>query len=286
MDLAAAGMDPEHITLTTADGLDLRGWHWPVEGSRGDLIVVHGLGEHGRRYGHVARALGPAVGLDVLAFDSRGHGLSPGRRGVVKSYHELVWDLHAAFDWIERRGLDRPRFVLGHSNGGQVALEAALLGGVIDGLVLSNPMIRLAISPRPWQLAAGRILRRVAPGVTLKTNIRRDQLCREFDPAIDPRLDPLRHDRVCADLFFGMVEGGERLLDRARHLTIPVLMVLGGADTVTDPTASRTLFERLGSLDKTILEIPDGFHEPLNDIGRAETLGEIAQWLAHLTARS
>ena len=50
-----------------------------------------------------------------------------------------------------------------------------------------------------------------------------------------------------------MVEGGELLLARAAEIHLPILMLLGGQDTVIDPAASREFFDRLGSEDKTLL---------------------------------
>ena len=60
-------------------------------------------------------------------------------------------------------------FVLGHSNGGQVALRAALRDpGRISGLVLSNPVLRVSVEVPPAKLKLARLLARYAPWVTLK----------------------------------------------------------------------------------------------------------------------
>ena len=112
------------------------------------------------------RAVGPAAGVDFVAVDLRGHGRSPGRRGVVQHYDELTADLTAAFEWTGRERPGLPRFVLGHSNGGQVALRAALdprVGPAIDGLILSNPSLRLSVQVPGYKLRLGRFLLRRAP---------------------------------------------------------------------------------------------------------------------------
>ena len=49
---------------------------------RGQVLIVHGLGEHAARYDPVAAALN-AEGWSVLGFDQRGHGRSSGRRGTL-----------------------------------------------------------------------------------------------------------------------------------------------------------------------------------------------------------
>ena len=69
-------------TLRIADGicLNLRTWPGPVGPARGSVLVVHGLGEHGGRYAHVAARLA-GQGWAVAGYDQRGHGLSTGPRG-------------------------------------------------------------------------------------------------------------------------------------------------------------------------------------------------------------
>ena len=264
------------------DGLRLHATYWPRPDPRGVIVVAHGFGEHGFSYDHVAKAIGPAAGVDVLAPDLRGHGRSPGPRGVVKRYEDLTSDLLAALDWAgcERPGL--PRYVLGHSNGGQVALRAALDPAgrsAIAGLILSNPSIKLATRVPGYKLRLGRFLLRHAPRVTLRAPLHIENLTR--DPLFQKERmgDPLCHSRMSAPLFFGMLEGGELITTRAAEITAPVLMVLGGADRVVDPAGSRLAFDRLGSPDKTLKVYPVMVHEPFNDLGREQVFADIAAWL-------
>jgi alpha-beta hydrolase superfamily lysophospholipase len=270
------------LVIRSADGLPLRARYWEARDPRAVVVVAHGFGEHGGCYEHVARALVPAAGVDVLAPDLRGHGRSPGRRGVVGRYDELTADLAAALDRAGRERPGLPRLVLGHSNGGQLALRAALdpaAGPAVGGLILSNPSLRLAVRVPAWKLSLARFLLRHAPRVTLAARIRPEELTR--DPAMQRRRrgDRLVHDRISAPLYFGMVEGGPAVASRAGAIRQPVLMVLGGSDPVIDPDASRDLFDRLASEDKTLLLFPVMRHEPLNELGRDKVLADIASWI-------
>jgi alpha-beta hydrolase superfamily lysophospholipase len=201
---------------------------------------------------------------------------------VVRAYDELICDVLGAHDWAGRERPGLPRFLLGHSNGGQLALRAALgrgAGDGPDGLILSNPSIRLSYPVPRHKVALGRLLLRFAPGLTLPAPIEPEKLTR--DPAMVAFYtdDPLRHGRISAPLYFGMVEGGERLLDEVGALTIPALMIVGGHDPVVDPTACRLAFDRLGSDDKTLLIYPQMLHEPFNELGRAGVLADLVAWL-------
>lgn len=271
----------QDVTIPSADGTELKGWHWPRADATGALVIAHGLGEHGGCYADLAGELAGAAGVEVLAPDLRGHGRSPGRRGVVRDYSELVDDLRAALGWMASRARGRPLFLLGHSNGGVVALRTLLEGeqSGLAGLVLSNPSLKLAAKVPAWKLKVGAWLRRRAYWVTLPAPLPEEDLSR--DPAVNAarRADPLRHSRTSAPLFFGMVETGAELQGRAGEVRLPTLMVLGGADPVIDPGTSESFFGRLGAADRTLVLEPEMVHEPLFDLGADRVRGALAAWL-------
>jgi alpha-beta hydrolase superfamily lysophospholipase len=206
---------------------------------------------------------------------------------VVKRYDDLVNDLSSLVAWTAGQLPVVPRFVVAHSNGGQVALRLALAGtSTFDGLVISNPALRIAVPIDPRKLKLGRLLARIAPWMTLGGDSRTGVLTR--DPRIqeEHRTDPWRHNRISPPLFFGMVEGGEMLLAHAAEIRIPLLMLLGGQDTVIDPTTSREFFDRLGSEDKSLFIYPKMLHEPFNELGREQVFDDLVRWLdQHVPAR-
>jgi alpha-beta hydrolase superfamily lysophospholipase len=244
------------------------------------VIIAHGFGEHGGTYGHVAQALGEALDLDCVAVDFRGHGASGGRRGVVRRYEDLTGDLAYVFDWVQRTRPGLHRFLLGHSNGGQVALRFALeKPAAVDALVISNPALRVSIPIPAHKLRIGKLLLRYAPWITLRGHLPADKLTRDPEMQREHREDPLRHNRMSAPLFFGMLDGGQMLLARAGEIRKPILMLVGGRDPVVDPAGARELFDRLGSQDKTLLLYPKMLHEPLHELGRDQVLDDLIRWL-------
>jgi alpha-beta hydrolase superfamily lysophospholipase len=268
------------IELRSADGTVLRGSWWRRTAPRGMVVISHDSGEHGRGYWRVAESLGARLELDVIAMDYRGHGRSDGRRGVVGCYEELTADLSCVIDWAAHQAPDLRRFVLGHSNGGQVALRTALERvGKIDGLVVSNPALRVVVPVPATKLLIARVLGRIAPWVSLKGEIRANLLTRDPEIQEEHRADPLRHSRMSPRLYFGMLEGGEMLMSRAAEIRTPILMLLGGQDPVIDPIFSREFFDRLGSEDKTLSIYPRMLHEPFNEVGRQQVQDDLARWL-------
>ena len=69
-------MTPDNFTYESADGRQLAGYRWAAQDGQtiaGVVVLVHGMGEHLRRYDHVAEAL-TSADFVVYGHDHRGHG--------------------------------------------------------------------------------------------------------------------------------------------------------------------------------------------------------------------
>jgi alpha-beta hydrolase superfamily lysophospholipase len=114
------GLPFEDVEFTTTDGVRLRGWLVPHTEARGNAIFCHGWG---RNRGHVAGLLPTLheLGLNVLAFDFRGHGESGGHTAAFG--HRETADLIAADSYLRRRFPSQPLFLVGVSYGAAVTLQ-------------------------------------------------------------------------------------------------------------------------------------------------------------------
>jgi lysophospholipase len=271
----------KEVGFPSLDGTPLKGRFWTSERPRAVLMIAHGLGEHAGSYQRLAEEIAPTLSIDVLGVDFRGSGRSSGKRGVVGNYSELSTDLAAASEWIVRERPGLPKFLFGHSNGGLVALKTILdrdLG--LNGLIVSNPSIKLLAVVPIWKRLVGEVLLRVAPGITLSTGLSNEQLTR--DPIVMAQIadDPLRHSRISPPLYFGMKSAGPLVLSRAGEIHLPILFIVGDSDPIVDPAINRVLFEKLGSFDKTLKLYDEMRHEPLNEVGRDRVVADIEKWLS------
>src|ERR1035437_6431335 len=226
-----------------ADGTPLHVRHWTPKGEPwARVLIVHGIGEHSGRYERTGRLMSEA-GLDVHAFDLRGHGLSGGRRVYVRRWDDFLDDVGVQLAALREPGL--PLVLLGHSMGALIALTYACSDRPApDLLVLSAPPLRANVPG--WQRVMAPILGRLAPTVVLANPITGDQLAR--DPAVgvayfaDPLVQPRSTTRLGAQLFAAMKRAGAGL-DRLR---IPTLVIHGGADTLVPTAVSEPLGELPG----------------------------------------
>jgi alpha-beta hydrolase superfamily lysophospholipase len=60
---------------------------------------------------------------------------------------------------------------------------------------------------------------------------------------------------------------------------MPLLLLHGTADRITDPLGSQTLFDRAPAVDKTILVYDGWYHELHNEKDRQRVLDDITDWL-------
>lgn len=114
------------VTVTTADGIQLRGWYLPpsgeVAGRAPGVIWFHGNLETVGSIAEVLADFRPA-GIGVLALDYRGYGESAG----TPTEEGVYLDADAAWAWLSRRPeIDSTRIaVYGRSIGSAVALYLA-----------------------------------------------------------------------------------------------------------------------------------------------------------------
>lgn len=265
--------------FTGARDVELYWQGWLPEGEpTAVLLICHGLAEHSGRYGTVVETLLPD-GWAVYGMDHRGHGRSGGPRADLDDYGHYLSDFDAFRRLVVARHPGLPVFLLGHSMGGQIALAYALdHEEELRGLVLSAPALANSAVPRPvrWVLArVGRFIPRVRVTVADLNKISRDRAVVAAYHA-----DPLvYHGNPTLALSLALLAKFDELPERARRMRLPVLLMHGTADEVTDPVGSHTLTARCGSPDFTVRWYEGFWHELFHEPERARPLADLREWL-------
>ncbi len=134
---AEFGLDFEEVAFKSVDGLTLRGWWIPAEGSLRSQRAVISLHGQGGSMDPDLPNVPPlhAAGFNVLMFDFRAHGRSDGKVSTI-GYLERM-DLLGAVEFLRQKGMRRIG-VLGFSMGGIVAMLAAPVCEGIDAVVTDS----------------------------------------------------------------------------------------------------------------------------------------------------
>jgi len=266
-------------TLEVAGGVRLFFRSCEVDGPRGRLLAVHGLGEHSGRYGRLA-SCAEAAGLDFYALDLRGHGRSQGRRGHANSFDRLLSDL----DRFRRRtgsGDSRlPTFIFGHSLGGLIVGRYVQEFGFPNfaGAILVAPFLDLAMRPPAWKLRLSDLANRLTPSITMDNGIRAEMLFRTAEERTAHGRDPLLHQRISARLWSEMRSQARVLVRRAGQSRTSFLIQLPGDDRVVSTAASWEFSTGLGG-EARVIEYEDAYHDLYRDPVADRAATDLASWL-------
>jgi alpha-beta hydrolase superfamily lysophospholipase len=278
------------FTYPSADGASITAYRWDPAGEPAAVVqLTHGMGEHARRYDHVAKALNEA-GYAVYAQDHRGHGASvidgePGDLGAG-GWPALVGDISLLTARIRAGHPGLPVILLGHSMG-SFAVQQYLLDHSedVDGVVLTGTAVIDLLEPaldldQPLDLAMFN-----APFQPARTDY--DWLSRD-EAIVDAYVaDPLCGFGIDTGSARQMFAGARRLADpgqvAALRDSLPVYIAVGELDPVNGGLTLLTpLTDRLteaGLTDVTVVTYPGARHEILNETNRDEVIGSLLAWL-------
>ena len=273
------GMTYVEETVTASDGLRLFVRRRDLGRARGEIVIVHGFGEHSGRYDRLGLHLN-AHGYSVTAYDHRGHGLSDGLPGHVESFTEYEADLERIVAAVRSRSEGHAIFLVGHSMGGLIALRyLATRSGGLAGAVISAPLIGLA-SPAPaYKLMIARVGARLAPGFRLNNEINPAVLSRDPEVGKAYASDPLVNRKVSSKWFAEATRAMEEVNEWAPRITLPLIVMHGTEDRLASVEAAKRLFERIGASDKELVIYPGFYHELFNEPEKQEIFDRVTEWL-------
>lgn len=252
---------------------------WLADKPKGNIVVVHGAGEHSNRYTHVVDHF-TAAGFNVFTWDARGHGESEGQRGFVERWFHFRNDIHYYFKAVRPSFSGQPVFLLGHSLGGVMTLDYLLNHPEEDirGYICSAPAIgKVGISP--ILLGLSRIFTHIAPRLSLDTGLELDAVSRDPTWLESSRQDPLYHSKGTPRLATEVIDTAAWIHEHASDFNYPLLMVHGTDDRVCEIDGSRQFFGNTQQADKTLKEYEGGYHELFNDIDKARVLQDVQSWI-------
>jgi alpha-beta hydrolase superfamily lysophospholipase len=252
------------------------------------------MGEHARRYEHVARALNEA-GFVVYAQDHRGHGASigDGEAGDLGqgSWPSLVDDIGLLSARIRAEHPGLPLILLGHSMG-SFAVQQYLYdrSADADGVVLTGTAAIDLLEPaldldQPIDLSEFN-----APFQPARTDydwLSRDEAIVDAYVA-DPRCGFGIDTGSARAMFAGARRGADPAQVAAIRSGLPLYIAVGEADPVNAGLALLTplteRYQAAGLTDVTVRTYPAARHEILNETNRDEVIAELTSWLDRVLA--
>ena len=266
------------VTMLDHGEQTLAFYAWPnaPENARAAILLLHGLGEHMGRYGHVASAL-QAAGYVVFGYDHHGHGLSSGLRGNLLSSFQLLDDAHFVIEHV-RTMTPAPMVLLGHSMGGLIAARAVANElPHIDALVMSSPALGAQTNIIQKLLLA--TLPKLFPHIRVDNGVKSAWVARDAKVVRAYVEDPLVHRQISAGLAAWILKEGTQTVAQASAWSMPTLLLYAGQDQLVLPQVSAE-FARLAPAQVVQSHCFNVmYHEIFNDPEKALVLAKLLAWL-------
>jgi len=271
-------MDAVIAPLETPDGVVLTTRRWAATDPWAAMLIVHGLAEHSGRWGHVGSFFAER-GLDVYAFDLRGHGRSGGKKQYVDDFEGFVTDVAfvAGFDVLPN---DLPWVLYGHSMGGLIGIGYLLSDHPQpDAAVLSAPALDSDV-PGAMKVAA-QVLSRFAGGFRMRNSIKPEHLSKDPEVGVAYLADPLVDLNTSARLGQQIFSAQDRYRPRVDQISVPTLVIHGADDELVPPRASAPL----ASSDAVHRKLyPNVRHELHNEPESETCLSDVAAFIERTIA--
>ena len=278
-------------TMTDSHGVEITFYEWPVANPKAIVQIAHGLGEHARRYDHVAEALNKA-GFGVYADDHRGHGVTGANmraKGLIKQQGNLgPGGMPATFAAVRQlshliRG-EHPTsklILIGHSWGSMIAQRILnKFSDEYDLAVLTGSTLLL-----PGILPSGGFNKKFEAEAK-KTGAKINGgawLSRDLSVGEKFRADPLNFDETAIGVF-GITNVLPLLGVPTRKMPadIPLLLMAGSDDAIGGEKGNVMLlnaYKRAGLTDLELIVYEGGRHEVFNETNKDEVMADLIEWL-------
>ncbi|MFD2034815.1 alpha/beta hydrolase [Belliella marina] len=268
-------------SYTTHDNKELYLQAWMPETPKAVLLVVHGLGEHSSRYKHFAEKL-VQKDIAVFTFDGRGHGKSslPKPTAYFSNYGDYLKDIDALMGKVKSYCKGVPAFVFGHSMGGGLVAKYIIdYQPELSGVILSAAALKPSESLSKILISISGLVSKLAPKLKAK-KLDSDMISHDPQEVRKYNEDPLIYsDAIPARTGYELLRMMREIALGLDRFKLPVLLLHGTGDQLTNPEGSEMLFRKVAVEDKTYIRYPDLYHELLNEPEKEKIMDDILNWL-------
>lgn len=262
-------------------GIKLHGQYYSPKLIKAVVVLIHGLGEHSKRYERTVIPFLWEKSVAVISYDQFGHGNSEGKRGNHPGYSSLLDAVDHVISKASSLFPEQPIFLYGHSMGGNIAINYGLQRpGVVKGLIVTSPFLRLAFEPPQWKMAFAGVLDKIMPSITMPSEIDVNAISRDKNEIEAYELDSLVHDRVSTGYSLEIMKQGEWAIEHAGELKVPMLLLHGTKDRLTSYKASVDFADRAQEHVEIVL-YEGAYHELHHDLDKEKMFEKMRSWIEY-----
>ncbi len=250
---------------------------WKLDEAKAVICLVHGLGEHCRRYDHMAKFYA-GHGYAMIGFDHAGHGRTKGTKGHA-TMDSLYNGIKLLLEEAASRYPGKPIVLYGHSMGGNLVLNYLFRNNPkVAAVAVTGSWIKLGEEPPKLLEWIGRLMKFIMPSGGRPNDLDASTISRNKDEVQAYVNDPLVHDRVSFGMGISLLDAGRWLDQYKGAVDVPLLLMHGGGDKVTSPEGTKNLAARLTG-NVTHKEWPVLYHEIHNEDEKGEVFDYTVKWM-------
>lgn len=258
-------------TFATHDGAELFYRYWRAQSNepRGAVVLFHRGHEHGARMAHLVDEL-DLPDFAFYAWDARGHGRSPGKRGYSPSFAASVRDVDCFIKEIaERDGIDvEDMAVVAQSVGAVLATTWVHdYAPKIRALVVASPAFSVKLYV-PFAKEGIALWQRMKGVFFVNSYVKAKFLTHDPARIASFEADPLITRPIASNILVELYRHAARVVADARAITVPTQLLISGADWVVRHGPQHEFFVNLASPAKERHVYPGFFHDTLGERDR------------------
>lgn len=279
-----------------------------LEEPKANIIILHGMAEHHKRYEAFAKYLN-SYGIDVYLYDHRGHGTDKmlhelGFFDTSKGYKKVVEDALEVIHFVNKNKRTNKVFLMGHSMGSIIARNVIQQYDKMDGVILCgstypskiktnsglllSSLILLLHGPKHQSPLFNNVMFGGKPYTDLITRTSFDWLSRN-NSAVGAYINDPYCGFICTisfyyDLLKLVTNASSSALMKQTRNSLPIYLISGDHDPVggcgKEINRLTTVYKKWGYHNVTSKLYVNCRHELLQELNSDEVMKDVLTWLS------
>ena len=271
-------MKENKFSLIDGNQVDTFAIEWrPETNPKAVIVLIHGLGEHCKRYKNVAKFF-TQKGIGIISADLYGHGKTGGKRGYIPIEDAFLNTIDALLIKAKELYSNLPIFLYGHSMGGWAVMWYSLdRKPGINGVIATSPFLAEHKPSSPLKIFLARVMNTLNPSFIMKNGLDLDALSRDKEVVTKYKNDPLVHGFISARLGWTMLNKGKWIIAHAAEFPLPLLLMVGSGERIVSQQLIEEFVKKAPHVDYKIW--PALYHELHNEPEKESVLIYELDWI-------